>query len=249
MSSQKEGMLDPVTPNNNHSAPPVPQVPSVPPAPTKPSLEVPAPSVSRPMGAIPAPVVGGDHTPKVMPPDSTPTRSSSVVATTEDTTVFTIAVILAFLVFGTWVVLALMGAKYSADVTSAQDAIASADTQMKSIDLSPTVDQYQALEAAASNMDRVRSSRYLLVPTWNTLKAKVPKDVQFTSVSFGQDNIFRVSGVTKSVSSVADFAKALEGEKGISEVSPLSVDKESGTDRLQFTLTFKAKAVTTETTP
>lgn len=240
--------MDPVTPSSNHVAPPVPQVPSVPLAPAKSLSDAPAASQPRPMSVAPSPSAPPEHSPKTGSP-AAPTRSNSIVATAEDTTVFTISVILAFLVFGTWVVLALMGAKYSADVTAAQNAITSADTQMKSADLSPTVDQYQSLEAAASNMDRVRSSRYLLVPTWNTLKAKVPKDVQFTSVSFGQDNIFRVSGLTKSVSSVADFAKALEGEKGISEVSPLSVDKESGTDRLQFTLTFKAKPVVTEATP
>lgn len=239
-------MLDPVTPNNNHATPPVPQVPSVPQAPAKSSLDVPAPATPRPVSASSSHSSPVDHAPKPSTPP--PARSNSVVATTEDTTVFTISVVLAFLVFGTWVVLALMGAKYGADVSNAQEAITSADTQMKSDDLAPTVEQYQSLEAAASNMDNVRRSRYLLVPTWNTLKAKVPKDVQFTSVSFGQDNIFRVSGVTKSVSSVADFAKALEGEKGISEVSPLSVDKESGTDRLQFTLTFKAKPVVTEAT-
>jgi Tfp pilus assembly protein PilN len=240
-------MLDPVTPKNNHVAPPVPQVPSVPPAPTKPSLDVPIHTPPRSEASVPSSATSPNAGTK-SPSSPAPSRSNSVVATSEDTTVFTISVVLAFLVFGTWAVLALMGAKYGADVTNAQEAIAAADTQMKSNDLSPTVEQYQSLEAAASNMERVRNSRYLLMPVWNTLKAKVPKDVQFTSVSLGQDNVFRVSGVTKSISSVADFAKALEGEKGISEVSPLSIDKESGTDRLQFTLTFKAKPVTTETT-
>lgn len=107
--------------------------------------------------------------------------------------------------------------------------------------LKDTEQTYTAVNTVVSQAKKLRDSRYLFGPTWTMLRNSVPKDVQFTSVSMGNDYVFRVTGASKSVNSVAQFAKQLEKQEGVIVVTPLSVEKQATSGFYNFSLSFSVK--------
>ncbi len=107
--------------------------------------------------------------------------------------------------------------------------------------LSNTSQQYFRLETVSSHIGKLLYERFLFMPSWNMIKSSVPRDVQFVSVSLGADTTFRISGVSKSVSSVANFAKSLSDKPEVSVVTPLSIDKQGTSPVYNFSISFKVK--------
>ncbi len=171
---------------------------------------------------------------------STDESVSDLGSSTRDP-LFLAAVVVAVLVLLAWVVITLVGSLHQSSVADADKTLAQLNQQLKDPGLQTTVTQYSALDAVTTQMAKVRAKRVLFSPSWDAIKASVPADVQFTSVTFTQDNIFRISGVTKSITSVAHFAKALSTNPHFSQVTPLSVDKQNQAGLFNFSLSFKAQ--------
>lgn len=130
------------------------------------------------------------------------------------------------------------------EIDTAKKRVEDITTQIQTNpELSATLAQYRALDGIATNLAAVLNERYLFLPNWITIKSNVPKDVQFVSVSMGTDKTFYISGNARSVTTVANFAKALGSQAELTNVTPLSVSRQ-GNDQntLTFSMTFKAKA-------
>lgn len=164
-------------------------------------------------------------------PDVTPVREP----------LLTVALTVAAMVLVTWGILIVLGMSRTAQIREADAAIAQYNTKLANPEVKKTLSQYTALDTVSNQMDKLRSQRFLFLPAWETIKQSVPKDVQFTSVSISQDSVFRISGITKSVTSVAHFAKELSNQPTMEQVAPLSVDKQ-GNGQFNFTVSFKVKS-------
>jgi type IV pilus assembly PilN-like protein len=153
---------------------------------------------------------------------------------------FTTSAVLAGLVILAWAIVFILGVTREAQIKEADSTLQDLATKLNSDELQTTLAQYNALDGVATQMQKVRTKRFTFLPTWNRIKESVPKDVQFTNVNFGQDDVFRITGTTKSVKSVAYFAKELETKSGLTQVAPLSVDKQGGNNLFNFSISFKA---------
>ncbi len=149
-----------------------------------------------------------------------------------------LGLVLVGLVLLTWIILLVLGASRSSEITTADASITEQDKALQG--LSTTFNQYSALEQVKVQTKVLRNKRYLFLDSWKKIKENAPKDVQFVSVSVGSQGLFRISGVTKSVTSVANFTKALSQQENITQVAPLSVDKQNNGSLFNFTISFKA---------
>jgi Tfp pilus assembly protein PilN len=138
-----------------------------------------------------------------------------------------------------WLIVSLLGVTRASQSAQLDDRLKQLDDQLKTPALQQTTTQYNTLETVLSNIKTLRDERLLFDPTWQTIKKSVPKDVQFTSFTLGDDSTFRISGVGRSVSSVAQFAAALAQQPQFKTVTPLSVDKQTNKDVYNFSISFK----------
>ncbi len=115
------------------------------------------------------------------------------------------------------------------------------ETKMRSPQIAAVQSQYSALDIVRKQLKDIQSKRFLFAPLWKDIKASVPKDMQFQNLIMSSDGTFRVSGITRSVTSVSHFATALAQKPTIEAVQPLSVDKGLGSDVYTFTVTFRGK--------
>ncbi len=152
--------------------------------------------------------------------------------------------VVSLLVLG-YLILVVMGFTYDSRIRSLNSAIDAQDQDFQSQDIQDTYKTYLALNNVDQHIKQLQNLRFIFMPTWTTVKKSIPKDVQFTSVSIGQDYVFRITGVTRSITSVANFAKQLGADPNLTQITPLSVDKQSNNDTYNFTLSFKAKAAKT----
>lgn len=152
--------------------------------------------------------------------------------------VFVLGIVSLLLVALAWVALGVMGAGRTKQITQFDSKIQVLDGQIKAI--AETSDTYGALQGAATHAVKLRENRYLFGPTWTMLKESVPKDVAFTSVTLGTDATVRIVGETKSITTVAQFARELENQTTVTMVTPLSIEKSSNSEgRYGFNLSFK----------
>ncbi len=151
--------------------------------------------------------------------------------------VFVLGIVSLILVIGTWGVLTIMGAGRAKQSLQYDNKIKELDSKI--LALKDTEQTYLAVESSLTHAKRLRDTRYLFGPTWTMVRDNVPKDVQFTSLSLGNDSTVRIVGSTKSVTSVAQFARQLEKQKGITMVTPLSLERSPNNGQYGFTLSFK----------
>lgn len=154
-------------------------------------------------------------------------------------TLFSTSISVLVMVVLAWALAALLTATRSGDITQLDAKSVQLDTQLKSPAISTALAEYSALDTVVTHMQRLRNDRFLFLPTWDAVKKSVPKDMQFTSFVLGEDSSVRITGVARSVTSVSFFANALAEQSAFRSVTPLSVDKQSGQQLYNFTITFK----------
>lgn len=153
--------------------------------------------------------------------------------------IYHLGIIIAVLVLITWGTVFVLRLTRSEDVKQLDSKIAEYDKQLKTEPLMATEKTYLALQTVASHMKALRDQRFLFLSEWNDVKASVPKDVQFSSVAMSDDGVFRISGVAKSMSSVAQLSQALTTKSSVALVTPLSLEKQSDGKTFGFSLSFK----------
>lgn len=154
-----------------------------------------------------------------------------------------VAVFLLVLVgYGTLMVL---GSTREAQRNEFDSKITELEKQLREKDVATAQKHYNALDTVVSQLAGVQNERFLFEPVWKDIKASVPKDMQFLNVTMGTDSTFRISGVTRSVTSVSYFTKALSSKPGMSSVVPVSIDKNITGDTFSFTVSFKYQPVKT----
>lgn len=142
-------------------------------------------------------------------------------------------------------IVTILGLAREGEVTGLNGKVSQLNKDLSAPEMKQTLEQYEALDTVITHMDRVRKQRFIFEPVWGAVKAAVPSDVSFTSVAMDDDASFRVTGKTRSVNSVAAFAKALDAHSSIEKVTPLSVDKASESNLYNFTITFEYKSLET----
>ncbi len=160
------------------------------------------------------------------------------VAIEESDTILVMGLVVFCLVIAAWVLVSILGATRSAQIRQLDQKIESLDAQLDQPDIAKAEQTYLALDTTVSHMNQLRTRRFAFLPVWNTLKASVPHDMQFTSLSMGDTTSFQISGATKSLGSVAAFAKALQSKPDFYSVTPLSVQQEKDEGIYSFSLTF-----------
>lgn len=138
----------------------------------------------------------------------------------------------------TWAILVVMGAGRIRQAQQYDGKIKELDTKLALY--ASTEKTYTAIETSLAHDKKLRASRSLFGPTWSIIRDSVPSDVQFSSLSLGGDSTIRIVGMTKSLTSVAQFANELENKAEISVVTPLSVDRTPNAETFGFTLILKA---------
>jgi Tfp pilus assembly protein PilN len=144
------------------------------------------------------------------------------------------------LVLLTYGLLLVLGATRSAQLNQAQKKTTQIETELKSNqDLAATLKQYNGLVGVSDHIDNLLTNRFLFLPSWNLVKSLVPKEVQFTSITVQDDRTYRIAGESRSVSGVANLAKALQSNSAFTNVVPLSVNRNAAKNTYTFSITFK----------
>lgn len=152
---------------------------------------------------------------------------------------FTIGVASLVLVVVGYLVVSLLGVTRASESEQLDARLNELSQELKTPALVQASTQYTTIETVLTHIKTLRAERLLFDPTWQTIKQNVPQDVQFTSFNLGDDGTFRVSGVGRSITSVAQFAAALSQQPQFRTVMPLSVDKQVNRDVYNFSLSFK----------
>lgn len=152
---------------------------------------------------------------------------------------FVIGLVILGLVILAYGLLLVLGLTRSSQLNQASNRIDQIDQQIKADKtLSETLSKYNGLAAADENLVSILNSRLLFLPGWKTVKLSIPKDIQLTSVSVSNDLSYRVSGESKSVSSIATFSKVLEKKINATSIVPSSINKKADSDRYNFGMGF-----------
>ncbi len=157
---------------------------------------------------------------------------------------FTIGVTIFSLTVFTWILVAVLGAANAQGVRQADKNVATIDDQVKSSSLVHTLEQYEALNTLVTHIGKLQNQRFILGPTWEEIKASVPRDIQFTSLNLTDDGTYRIAGIGRSITSIASFAKSLSEKQNLTMVTPLAMDKQPDRDLYNFSLTFKVQRQT-----
>lgn len=208
----------PNEPYNNHPAPHVPAAPVV--------------SASAVPHETAASAPAAPHTPSVASPMTRP-RSSSPL--------FTLGVGCLVLVIIGWLVVTLLGVTRGGEANELDGKLNDLTEQLQAPAYVAAAAEYNSIDTVLSKIKDLRAQRLLFDPTWQTIKNNVPKDVQFTSFTLGDDATFRIAGVGRSITSVAQFSTALTEAK-FKTVTPLAVDKQADKDLYNFSISFKRGA-------
>ncbi len=160
-------------------------------------------------------------------------------------TILLMGLIVFCLVIAAWVLVSILGATRTTQISQLDKKIDGLNKNLAQADIAQTEDTYLALNTAISHMTQLRAKRFVFLPVWNGVKASVPRDMQFVSLSMGNTNDFQISGITKSVGSVSYFAKALAAKPDFHDVTPLSVQSQKDQGVYNFNLTFSTKPVST----
>lgn len=157
--------------------------------------------------------------------------------------VFVLGIVSVILVLVTWAILSVMASSHSRQSEVYTTKIN--ELKIQANEYKATEATYRAVETVVAQASALRSTQYLFGPTWKSLKEAVPKDVQFLTLSMGNDYVFRVAGVTKSVTAVAQFSRQLEKVPGVSVVTPLSIEKQTSGSVYNFNLSFRISPTAT----
>ncbi len=152
---------------------------------------------------------------------------------------FTLGVASLIVVIIGWLLVSLLGLTRGSQAEALDKKLTDLSDQLSTPEMVQVATQYTTVETVLSQIKKLRADRLLFDPTWQTIKQNVPKDIQFTNFTLGDDGTFRLAGVGRSVTSVAQFAAALT-QAGYRSVTPLAVDKQSGQELYNFSMTFKA---------
>lgn len=138
-----------------------------------------------------------------------------------------------------WAILFVMGLarskqldQYTAKITDLDAKIATHKTTEKT---------YDALTAVVSQATMARQARFLFNPVWILIQQGIPKDASLTALTLSTDGTFRLTGQSRSITAIAQFARELETKPGVAAVTPLAIDKPPSDTLLTFSLTFKYK--------
>jgi Tfp pilus assembly protein PilN len=137
----------------------------------------------------------------------------------------------------TWAILEVMQVTRSHQAAQYDTKISGLNSQIAT--LKTTEQTYDAINTVVSQAKKLQTTSYTFGPTWQVIRNNVPKDVQFTSVTMGSDSVFQITGVTKSITDVAQFTQQLGKQTGFSMVLPLSIDKQPTGTLFNFSLSFK----------
>jgi len=154
--------------------------------------------------------------------------------------IFGLGIIIFCMVLITYGIVWALGITRDSEIQKLDAQISTIDGQIKTDPaLSATLTQYMALDNVSKQISGLVNSRILFMNSWNDIKASVPKDVQFNSMSSGTDGVYLITGYAKSISSVASFSQALTAHPEFAAVTPLSISKVDGKNVIQFSLRFK----------
>lgn len=156
---------------------------------------------------------------------------------------FTLGVVCLGLVVLGWLTVSLLGVTRASESEQLDQKLNELSEELKKPVNVQTTKQYNSIETVLAQVKKLRTERLLFDPTWQTIKQNVPKEVQFSSFNLGDDGTFRVAGVGRSITSVAQFAAALSQQSQFKTVTPLAVDKQANTPLYNFSISFKLVGV------
>jgi hypothetical protein len=155
--------------------------------------------------------------------------------------IFSLGVITFGLVLITYGGVMVLGTIRNAEIKRTNKEIVTIDNEIKTnATLSDTLKKYMGLDTVVKHVLALMNSRYKFNDSWNVIKSNTPKDMRFTALTMGSDNTYFITGQTKSVTSVANFAEKLGKEPGITNVAPTSIDKQDPKSNvMEFSIRFK----------
>lgn len=152
---------------------------------------------------------------------------------------FTLGVTSVIIVIVGWLLVGLLGLTRTSENGELEKKLGELHAELNQPAMVKATKDYTTIANVVSQVKQLRQDRLVFDPTWQTVKKNVPKDVQFTSFALGEDDTFRIVGVARSVTSVAQFAAALNQLGQFKTVTPLSVDKQADAALYNFTMSFK----------
>ncbi len=236
-------------PNDSLANHPMPVSEHQPPVlPSQPTAEHVAPVHTAPVHAAPPLHAVPSHAPEPTAPAHTPQSPVSPphmnthTPVKQNSPLYTLGLGSLVVVILGWLVVSLLGVTRGSGIVELDKKLDSLDTELSTPAMVLATAQYNTVEAVVTQIKKLRDDRLVFNPTWQVVKQNVPKDVQFTSFTLGEDGTFRVVGVGRSVTSVAQFAAALAQQGKFTTVTPLAVDKQPDKEMYNFSLSFKQGA-------
>ena len=165
----------------------------------------------------------------------------------EHSVILTTGIIVVGLVVAAWLTLLLLTSTRNSQAQTTQTSIEEINNKLKDPAVTDTLEKYLALQQINDKIESIRDSRFVVKPAWDTIKANVPHDVQFTSVSLSTNRTMTITGISKSLQSVSEMAKAISSQPNFSNVTPLAVERPDVNNPYSFNMTMRAKPVSDKT--
>lgn len=140
---------------------------------------------------------------------------------------FVVGAGLAGLMIVAWLITGVLGATRAAQLKEAQSRLVKVEQSLAEPSIVKTERQYAALQGVIAQSQTLRDQRFLFMPAWRSIKESVPADLQITALSLTEDRTFRLTGNVKSLESFARFSQSLTQHAGITNITPLGVEKKS----------------------